>query len=122
MAGHAASQWQIGRNMLGLSIALQALLRAACHKRRVVRSRALRTGWELGHLLASQGASLLLYFSSRKPSSSPWLLCSLASPRRVPSPVEVSVRPKTEEAVKPEVPEGHLGQTQPRLVSKNNRL
>lgn len=40
------------------------------------------------------GPRPLLYFFSRKPFSSPWQPCSLASPRQVPSAAEVSIRPK----------------------------
>lgn len=41
------------------------------------------------------GPSPLLHFPSRKPSSSPWPPCRLASARRVPGPAEGPVGPKT---------------------------
>lgn len=70
--GHASGQWQIIRvTLAGPVLNLRRALRRAA------------------------GPSPLLHFPSRKPSSSPWLPCSLASPGRVAGPAEDSVRHKT---------------------------
>ena len=54
---------------------------------------AYAKGWGPGRW----GHSLLLCLSSRRPSSFPWLPCSLALPRQVPSPAEGSVGPRMAE-------------------------
>lgn len=56
---------------------------------------------------------------SRRPSSSLWPPCSLASPRRAPGPAEGAIRQKTARQAggKLKAPEGPLGQTQPGLLS-----
>lgn len=57
----------------------------------------LMAAYPTGQGAGQWGHSLFLCFSFRRPSSSPWLPCSLALPRQVPGPAEGSVGPRMAE-------------------------
>ena len=97
---------------------LRALLRAADPKGLGPGQSGTEDRLGAGVPTSLSGPSPLLPFSSRKPSSSPWLPCSRASPRQVPSVAEEG----EEAVVKPRVPEGHLGSHTGETFSKNSHL